>query len=274
MSTGEVVLVNAWSGAHNSEFDEEMHSGNDASEAAYIPNPLSQKMQILDIHSSPHCRYGDFFTTYIDGTVALHTLQGSIVRTFNAHHAASRSCRKVLYLENLPKDLVATAGWDNRVYLYDMDVRKPIHCIDRHTSGVCALTTNLPTLHAVDVQPMPCRHQPLLISGGWDREICVWDLRSPQHPLHTLHGHHRCVTCLAVLPNGNLLSAARDRSLRIWDLDTAVCVQKLPTNEFVSSICVLPNGTFITGSRQCLQRVIVASSFVGSIECWDSLTVP
>ena len=75
----------------------------------------------------------------------------------------------------------------------------------------------------------------------------VWDVSS-ERCLHTLSGHtdwarrrrpvkpcvdcsptprRAQVNCVAVLPNGNIVSGSRDRSLKVWDVSSEQCLHTL-----------------------------------------------
>lgn len=235
---------------------------------------MQNDIELINIYSSPYCKNGDFFTTYIDGIAALHTLNGDIIRTFTSHQKSSRSCQKILYINTTPTSFVATAGWDKKIYLYDMYVSNPVHCLQAHVSGICALSSNVPIINCINnssntVNNTPCYNQPLLISGGWDRNIYLWDLRTLRKPFSTFYGHKRCVNCIDVLPTGEIISTSRDRTLRIWDIDTSQCLSCINTGGSANSLLVLPNGSFITGSKECLHRVVVSNGYIGSLDFWD-----
>jgi WD40 repeat protein/serine/threonine protein kinase len=65
----------------------------------------------------------------------------------------------------------------------------------------------------------------LVISGGEDNGILVRDVHSGE-TRHALLEHTNTVRALAVSPDGRrLASAGLDRRLKIWDLDTGVCLE-------------------------------------------------
>jgi WD40 repeat protein len=50
-----------------------------------------------------------------------------------------------------------------------------------------------------------------LCSGGYDRQICVWDGEGGLAPALSLIGHNGAVTCLALTQQGYLLSGSADK---------------------------------------------------------------
>ena len=45
---------------------------------------------------------------------------------------------------------------------------------------------------------------------------------------------------MAVLPDGRIVSASYDKTVRIWNFDTGECVRVLEAHSKVSVICVVP----------------------------------
>lgn len=83
------------------------------------------------------------------------------------------------------------------------------------------------------------------VSASNDCTLKVWDLHSG-HVLQTLHGHDSFVYDLALLSNGDIVSTAEDRTVRIWH-DGAV--QQAITLPCISvwSVAVLPNDDIAVG---------------------------
>ncbi|KAF2112655.1 F-box/WD repeat-containing protein pof1 [Lophiotrema nucula] len=62
----------------------------------------------------------------------------------------------------------------------------------------------------------------LLVSGGCDRDVRVWDLASGTSKF-TLRGHTSTVRCLKMSDSTTAISGSRDTTLRIWDLAKGIC---------------------------------------------------
>ncbi|SPC62101.1 related to F-box/WD40 repeat protein 7 [Ustilago sp. UG-2017b] len=67
----------------------------------------------------------------------------------------------------------------------------------------------------------------IVVSGGCDRDVRVWDLRTGQCK-HVLHGHTSTVRCLKVLDGKPIaVSGSRDSTLRVWNVETGEHVHLL-----------------------------------------------
>ncbi|KAF2025395.1 F-box/WD repeat-containing protein pof1 [Setomelanomma holmii] len=62
----------------------------------------------------------------------------------------------------------------------------------------------------------------LLVSGGCDRDVRVWNLATG-YPQFTLRGHTSTVRCLKMSDANTAISGSRDTTLRIWDLKKGMC---------------------------------------------------
>ncbi|EAT79675.2 hypothetical protein SNOG_12875 [Parastagonospora nodorum SN15] len=62
----------------------------------------------------------------------------------------------------------------------------------------------------------------LLVSGGCDRDVRVWNLATG-YPQFTLRGHTSTVRCLKMSDANTAISGSRDTTLRIWDLKKGQC---------------------------------------------------
>ena len=108
-----------------------------------------------------------------------------------------------------------------------------LHTIEGHTGGVAALALS--------------QDGRILISGGWDKMIHLWDWRTGDSQ-HTLSGHIAAITCLALSPDGEMLaSGSRDTTVKLWDWRTGIIHHSLddPGAEKprpISSLAFSPNG--------------------------------
>lgn len=57
-----------------------------------------------------------------------------------------------------------------------------------------------------------------MASGSWDSTIKIWTPKYAELK-RTLTGHTSGVLCLAMIPNGDLISASADKTIKIWLLE-------------------------------------------------------
>lgn len=93
----------------------------------------------------------------------------------------------------------------------------------------------------------------LFASCSNDCTIKIWDLETG-NVLQTLHGHESFVYDLALLPNGDIVSTAEDRTFRVWRNGVVIQAVTLPC---ISVWCVttLPNGDIAVGGSDNIIRV-------------------
>ncbi len=110
--------------------------------------------------------------------------------------------------------------------------------------------------------------QLLLISGGDDSQIKIWDLIS-KTCVATLQAHFSAVTSLSISNDGwTLLSGGRDGVVVLWNLKDYSKVATIPVYEAIECVAVLPNDmipatdgiVFATGGEK------------GVVKCWRSDT--
>jgi WD40 repeat protein len=90
-------------------------------------------------------------------------------------------------------------------------------------------------------------------SGGI---IKKWSALDPYECLQTLEGHHKRIRALVLHPNGQLVSASDDKSIKLWDLETDRCVQTLEGHtKGVQALTVLHDGRIVSGSKDETMRV-------------------
>ncbi len=59
----------------------------------------------------------------------------------------------------------------------------------------------------------------LVLSGGWDNTVQIWDLRTG-HSVRSIYGPHICGDALDVNAQGHILTGSwrPERALQVWDL--------------------------------------------------------
>jgi NACHT domain- and WD repeat-containing protein len=107
--------------------------------------------------------------------------------------------------------------------------------------------------HLGPVSAVLCLDDERVATGGSDGRIWVWS-RLDGRRIRCLDGHTQAVTCLALPTPGRLLSAARDGTARLWDVETGdllrICSSPLGPVEHVAALPVpgLVAGAGPTGS--------------------------
>ncbi|KAL2021066.1 hypothetical protein VTK56DRAFT_7721 [Thermocarpiscus australiensis] len=94
----------------------------------------------------------------------------------------------------------------------------------------------------------------ILVSGGCDRDVRVWDL-STGACLHTLRGHTSTVRCLKMSDANTAISGSRDTTLRIWDIRTGVCKNVLVGHQASVRCLEIKGDVVVSGSYDATAKV-------------------
>jgi len=94
----------------------------------------------------------------------------------------------------------------------------------------------------------------ILVSGGCDRDVRVWDL-STGNCLYTLRGHTSTVRCLKMSDANTAISGSRDTTLRIWDIKTGVCKKVLVGHQASVRCLEIKGDIVVSGSYDATAKV-------------------
>merc|ERR1712171_30282 len=91
----------------------------------------------------------------------------------------------------------------------------------------------------------PNASHPLIVSGGWDKLVKVWQLSNCK--LRTnLIGHSGYINAVTVSPDGSLCaSGGKDGVAMLWDLNEGKRLYSLPCEQgdIIHALCFSPTGT-------------------------------
>lgn len=92
-----------------------------------------------------------------------------------------------------------------------------------------------------------------------DSVIKVWDIQS-RTIRHTFAGHEQDIYSLDFARNGkHIASGSGDRTVRVWDIETAQEVLNLSIEDGVTTVAISPTGEYVA-----------AGSLDKSVRVWDS----
>lgn len=87
----------------------------------------------------------------------------------------------------------------------------------------------------------PSLETPLIVSGGWDNTVKVWD-HAQGKLFADLKGHTNYVTSVTVSPDGSLCASSdKDGVARLWDLTKGEALFEMPAGAPINQICFSPN---------------------------------
>ncbi|KAH8647106.1 WD domain-containing protein [Xylariales sp. PMI_506] len=145
---------------------------------------------------------------------------------------------------------LASGSEDYTIKIWDWELGELERTIKGHTKAVLDLDFGGP------------RGGTLLASCSSDLTIKLWDPADEYKNIRTLPGHDHSVSAVRFIPSGaagapsssNLLvSASRDKTLRVWDVTTGYCVKTIRGHaDWVRDVCPSLDGHYIlsTGNDQ------------------------
>jgi len=154
---------------------------------------------------------------------------------------------------------LASGSEDTTIKIWDWELGELERTIKGHTKAV------------LDVDYGGPRGNTLLASCSSDLTIKLWDPNDDYKNIRTLPGHDHSVSAVRFIPSGaagspmsgNLLvSASRDKTLRIWDVTTGYCVKTLSGHlDWVRDVAPSPDGRFLfSGGNDQVPRLWDISS--------------
>jgi WD40 repeat protein len=161
-------------------------------------------------------------------------------------HASSVMCLTYVPATNA----LVSGGSDGTILFHNLSTRKLVRSLPgAHSDGVYSLSTVPGTT--------------LLVSGGSDSCVKVWDVLTLACK-HTLAGHTRSVSTLAIVPGDLVASGSYDGSIRVWNPATGQCVRTIAdVHDGNYVVCVL----WVPGSD-----LLASGGFDGRIKLWDVAT--
>ncbi|KAI0196953.1 WD domain-containing protein [Astrocystis sublimbata] len=138
---------------------------------------------------------------------------------------------------------LASGSEDYTIKIWDWELGELERTIKGHTKAVLDLDFGGP------------RGGTLLASCSSDLTIKLWDPSNEYTNIRTLPGHDHSVSAVRFIPSGaagapssgNLLvSASRDKTLRVWDVSTGYCVKTIRGHaEWVRDVCPSIDGRYL-----------------------------
>ena len=119
---------------------------------------------------------------------------------------------------------LASGGEDSTIKVWDYELGELERTVKGHTRAV------------LDVDYGGPRGGTLLASCSSDLTIKLWDPSDEYKNIRTLPGHDHSVSAVRFIPSGSagaplsgnlLVSASRDKTLRVWDVTTGYCIKTL-----------------------------------------------
>ncbi len=204
-------------------------------------------------------------------------ITGALVRSFGGH-------RDLLHDAELSPDgtLLATAGYDRVIKVWNTATGELIRAIDVHTGAIFDLAWHpsgkllasasadetvklwrtsdglrLDTLNEPQGEVRAVLFTPdgqHVIAAGRDKRIHLWKLVTLEQPglnppLHSRFAHEAPLLALALSADGSrVLAAAEDRSLSLWSVPELEGVGALPRQpDVAAALASFPDGRFLVG---------------------------
>ncbi len=172
-------------------------------------------------------------------------ISGSTDRTVRIWHWGSGQLRHCLRGHRGPIRGLGLTCWQGRDLLVSGCRFGEVRLWDPHTGEeIGQLETGLESVQALVVSSDGSR---LVVAGGADAVIQVWDLQSRQ-PYLQLHGHAERIHSLTLSQGGVFLaSISDDETVWVWDLVAGEGIQRIPSIGPLNAVALTPDGRQLAG---------------------------
>lgn len=145
-----------------------------------------------------------------DGTVQVwDTYSSKAVRKYQEHQ---KRCWTVQF-NSIDPHLMASGSDDAKVKLWSLSNERSVATIDANVNVCC-----------VYFSPVSKHH---LVFGGADRCVHLYDLRNTTKAVNVFQGHRKPISYVKYCTPNEVVSAATDNHLRVWDVNTGNCIRVL-----------------------------------------------
>ncbi|XP_024534000.1 U3 snoRNP-associated protein-like EMB2271 [Selaginella moellendorffii] len=139
---------------------------------------------------------------------------------------------------------LASGGPDRSVHLWDVRTQAHIQAFPGHRGAITSLAFRQGTTQ--------------LFSGSSDRTLKLWSAEDRSY-MDTLFGHQSELVSVDCLRQERVLSAGRDRTLRLWKVPEETQLVFRGYTASIESCCCITNGEFLSGADD------------GSVALWSAL---
>ncbi len=140
--------------------------------------------------------------------------------------------------------VIASAGWDNTVRLWNAATGEPLHVLIGHTNWVEAVVFS------------PDGHS--LLTASQDGTARLWDVATGE-TIHILAARGNWVNEALFSPNGRYVLTSDNNLIRLWDLQQTRLT--LPSSGSISRVALAPNSKFAA-----------IATIDGKVDVWDMIT--
>lgn len=127
-----------------------------------------------------------------------------------------------------------------------------------NTLGECKYTIQDQEAHTGWVSCVrfsPVNTHPIIVSGGWDKVVKVWNLTNCKLR-NNLLGHTGYINTVTVSPDGSLCaSGGKDGVAMLWDLAEGKRLYSLDAGDIIHSLCFSPNRYWLCAATQTCIKI-------------------
>lgn len=167
-------------------------------------------------------------------SVAPSTANGGLVKGSTIVNTGRKGSRHILALAvSSDGRYLASGGLDRAIHLWDTRTRQHLQAFNGHRGAVTGLAFRQGTQQ--------------LMSSSSDRTVKLWSVEDRSY-IDTLHGHSSDVIAIDCLRQERILSAGRDRTLRLFKVPEESSLVFRGHQAHIESCCFVTNGEFMSGS--------------------------